>query len=458
MKIFSTTSPSREKGLILKKKDKFFELFYCIEKPVKICLILIALSGAAFTEAAEVRVEKSKEGWRLIVDGKPFFIKGVCYQPLKVGENFHDNTARDWMTVDDDKDGRVDVAYQAWVDKNRNNKQDADEKEIGDFQLLKEMGCNAIRIYHHASSKFKIQSLNYGNNLFNHAPNKNLLRDLYNSYGIMVMMGDFIGSFAIGSGATWEEGTDYRDPVQLRNMMASVKDMVLEFKDEPYVLLWALGNENNFPEESRTNCNRYPKEFAVFVNRVARWIHEVDPNHPVCLVNGETYFLDIYAKYAPEIDIFGLNCFRNEPGFGALWYEVAAKYPKPVLLTEFGIGNSRALIELDEDMQVFINRNSWMDIFAHSSGRKPPGNAIGGFVFEWLDNWAQDGEPLIHNLNTDCLSLEWQGICSQGNGSRSPLLRQLRKVYYTYKELWKDPVYPQVRDMNGIDRHVNGWK
>jgi len=31
---------------------------------------------------------------------------------------------------------------------------------------------------------------------------------------------------------------------------------------------------------------------------------------------------------------------------------------------------------------------------------------------------------------------EWLGICGQGNGVRSPFLRELRKSYFLYKELW----------------------
>ena len=424
--------------------SEYRDLHHKIALPVIVWICLFMISGGMWVHAAEVKVTKSNEGWLLLVDGKPFFIKGVCFQPMKVGENAHDNSARDWMVMDDDEDGRNDVAYQSWVDANRNNQQEADEQEIGDFQLLKNMGSNTIRIYHHPSAKFKIKKINDGNNLFNYYPNKKLLRDLHRKYGIMVMMGDFLGSFAIGSGASWDAGTDYLNQEHLRNMMMSVKDMVLEYKDEPYILIWALGNENNYPIPSRTNCSTYPKEFAIFINKVARWIHEVDPNHPVCLVNGETELIEVYAKYAPQIDIFGLNCFRNEPGFGRLWYEVAEKYDKPVLLTEFGIGNSKMLTILNEDVQVNIHRNSWIDILSHAPGRKSPGNAIGGFAFQWLDNWGQDGDPWVHNLNTETLSLEWQGISSQGDGSHSPLLRQPRKVYNTYRELWEVPVFQEI--------------
>src|ERR1044071_7208001 len=233
---------------------------------------IIFLFKVSPSTAADVRVAESSDGWRLIVDGKPFFVKGICYYPTKVGESADDGTWRDWMTVDDDHDGRIDAPYQSWVDKNRNDRQDPGEKVVGDFQLMKEMGCNAIRVYHHASSSPQVQKINEtgtGTALhYNHAPNKELLRDLYKTYGIRVAMGDFLGTYTIGSGAPWDGGTDYSDPVQRKNMLASVEDMVREFKDEDFLLMWVLGNETNYREATHTNAATHPKDFAEFVNIV----------------------------------------------------------------------------------------------------------------------------------------------------------------------------------------------
>ena len=53
-------------------------------------------------------------------------------------------------------------------------------------------------------------------------------------------MGDYLGKYTIGSGATWFEGTDYENPEHRKRMLESVKKMVMEFKDEPYILLWLL--------------------------------------------------------------------------------------------------------------------------------------------------------------------------------------------------------------------------
>ena len=59
--------------------------------------------------------------------------------PVKIGESPGIATMRDWMYYDDNKNGKNDVAYEVWVDKNKNNLQDKDEKAVGDFQILKEM-------------------------------------------------------------------------------------------------------------------------------------------------------------------------------------------------------------------------------------------------------------------------------------------------------------------------------
>jgi tetratricopeptide (TPR) repeat protein len=174
----------------------------------------------------KVRLVKFKNHhWQLLVDGKPYQIRGVTYTPTKVGQSPDEGTLKNWMEEDYNKNGKIDGPYDAFVDKNRNNIQDKDEISIGDFQLMKEMGVNTIRLYHHPAKV-----------------NKELLRDLYKNYGIGVIMGDFLGAYTIGSGASWYEGTDYSNPEQQKSMLASVEKMVREFKNEPYILFWLLVN------------------------------------------------------------------------------------------------------------------------------------------------------------------------------------------------------------------------
>jgi beta-glucuronidase len=344
------------------------------------------------------------------------------------------------MTVDDDADGRIDAPYQSWVDQNGNQRRDANEPEVGDFKRLQDMGCNTIRVYHHATVDPGVQAINGSGGVglkYNHPPNKALLRDLFKTYGIRVAMGDFLGAYTLGSGADWNAGTDYRDARQRKAMRSSVEAMVRDFKDEPYLLMWILGNENNYRDKTHTNAETYPLEYARFVNEIAKRIHELDPNHPVVLCNGETHLLSVYAREAPAIDIFGTNTYRR-PGFGTLWREVASTYGKPVLLTEYGILKPRVINgKVDEAYQEQEFQFAWCDIQRHQAGGTSPGNALGGFAFEWVEQWWYNGEPGAHNLAPDGYHNEWHGLTSQGNGSDSPRQRQLRRAYFMFQKLWK---------------------
>ncbi|MDD5703947.1 MAG: glycoside hydrolase family 2 TIM barrel-domain containing protein, partial [Dehalococcoidales bacterium] len=194
-----------------------------------------------------VKVVQHDDGqWQLLVDNQPYIIKGVCYNFWVIGDDPDAGTLRDWSILDLDNNGKNDVAYDSWVDSNKNNIQDPDEKTIGDWQLLKEMGCNTIRAYQLPTDDKRV--INLADKVtFGHPPNKKLLRDLYEQYGIRVIIGHFFGEWTIGSGATWDKGTDYSDPKQRKNLLDCVKVMVNEHKNEPYTLLWMIGNENFNP-------------------------------------------------------------------------------------------------------------------------------------------------------------------------------------------------------------------
>ncbi|MCM8799611.1 MAG: hypothetical protein NC900_02615, partial [Candidatus Omnitrophica bacterium] len=262
-------------------------------------------------------IQYEDSSWQLFVEDKPYLIKGITYAPTKVGQSPDEGTLGNWMEEDFNNNGKIDGPYDAFVDKNRNNLQDDDEPAIGDFKLMQEMGVNTIRLYHHP-----------------HRINKEILRDLYYNYGIRVIMGDFLGKYALGSGASWYEGTDYSNPEHQKNMLESVRRMVEEFKDEPYILFWLLGNENVYGVAC--NANKDPESFFKFANEVAKFIKGIDNNHPVAICSGDVLFLDKFAKYCPDIDIFGTNAYRGDYGFGNLWQVVKEESDKPVIITEYG--------------------------------------------------------------------------------------------------------------------------
>jgi len=373
-------------------------------------------------------IQHENSDWQLIVNGKPYIIKGITYAPTKIGQSPDNGTLGNWMEEDFNGNGRADGPYDAFADINGNNKKDKNERAVGDFQLMKDMGVNTIRLYHHPAKV-----------------DKELLRELYDKYGIMVIMGDFLGKYAIGSGAKWNPGTDYSNEEHRKNMLASVTEMVEEYKDEPYILFWLLGNENVYGYAC--NADKDPETFFKFVDEVARHIKSIDPEHPVAISSGDVLYLDIFGKHAPSVDIFGANAYRGDYGFGFLWRQVKANADRPAFLTEYGcpaLAEGRSKDE-SEELQAQYHKAAWEDIEDNMAFGEGSGNAIGGVAFEWLDEWWKQYEPFTHDergvaqgpFPDGYFHEEWFGLCGQGDGSQSPYLRQLRKAYFMYKKLWK---------------------
>ncbi|MBF0297693.1 MAG: hypothetical protein HQK51_03175 [Oligoflexia bacterium] len=403
-----------------------------------------------------VTVEKNyKGGWNLLVDGEPFVVKAVSYSPTKIGlsPDTLPGAQTDWMKRDDNGNGKCDAAYDTWVDSNNNNIKDPSEKTVGDFALMKEMGVNAIRLYS------SISKASYVAEEFN----KNVLRDLYYSYGIRVIMGNFFGAYTIGSDAPWSQGTDYTDPIQREKMLEYVRDQVMDHKDEPYVLMWLLGNENEFPG-TNSNAGVYLRQYITFLNEAAKLIHQLDPNHPVAISSWGDYgnrdrLFKYYSELAPDIDIFGINVYHGNT-FGNIWKEITKYIDKPIFVAEYGAdafaakGNQRLDFQGEEDQtaQSEYHRGNWMDIVKHSVEVNESGPAIGGCAFEWSDEWWKQqkvNESFIHNSRMpwgapfpdELGHEEWFGLVGLNSGKNQvydDLQRNLREVYFLYKdELWK---------------------
>lgn len=397
-------------------------------------LIFVFISSVVYAKPSNVRVIKnSRDVWKLLVNNKPYLVKGLEYSADIVGKGSPD--VNSWMWSDLNNNGKIDGPYDSWIDFNRNNFQDDIENSVGDFALMKAMGCNTIRIYH-------------GENV-----NKELLRELYRKYKIMVIMGNYLGAYTKGSGADWSTGTDYLDKTQKKNMLENVKKMVEEHKNEPYVLMWMLGNENDSAgstlnsTKTNTNATKYPKEYAQFVEETCKLIMKLDSNHPIGVCNATTKFLKYYKRYAPDVDIFGINQYTGPYGFGTLWSRVKQEFDKPVLITEYGCDayNTNKNVTCEE-YQAKYHRAAWKNIENNSYWGEGVGNSIGGVVYCWMDKWWLSGSSKEHDIKLGAwkgstidglFNDEWLGVCSQGKGKKSPFLRQLRNVYYLYQqELW----------------------
>jgi beta-glucuronidase len=142
----------------------------------------------------------------------------------------------------------------------------------------------------------------------------------------------------------------------------------------------------------------------------------------------------------------------------------------PVVITEYGassIAEGYTDAEAEEYQAMYLD-NNWEDLEANMAGRGV-GNALGGVIFEWMDEWwkanadlpesvqmsraawyeprskiykdlqperhdavPQFGFPFLDGWSYE----EWYGLVAQGSGKDSPFSRQLRPAYYRMKEIW----------------------
>jgi hypothetical protein len=136
-----------------------------------------------------------------------------------------------------------------------------------------------------------------------------------------------------------------------------------------------------------------------------------------------------------------MNAYMGPYGFGSLWKGIQMDFDRPVVITEYGVDcYDQNKNTTDEDFQARYYRGCWQDMVK-------AGNSIGGFAYIWLDSWWFCGSPSEHDTSNGAwrgpgkdswMNDEWLGICSQGDGSQSPYLRQLRKVYYMYQKEWRN--------------------
>ncbi len=313
-----------------------------------------------------------QNGYKMTIDNKRFIIKGACYSPVPVGKDYE---------------------YNFWGDSGK--------PWITDGRRMKEMGVNTVRFYRVGKNPAEV---------------KQVLDDLYKKYGIRSLVGNYLGFW------NWPP-PNYADDGFREKIRQEVMEMVRLYKDSPGVLMWVLGNENNYsfdrnvqkwstddidampsPEEQRI---AKAKIYYGFVNTLAQEIKKIDSRHPVVLGVGEVASLDVAAEMCHDIDAIGMIAYRG-PGFGNLFRQVQQKFDKPVVMTEWGADSFNAYTrEPDESSQADFLKHQWEDIERNTDAKKGVGNVLGGTFFEWTDEWWKGNENLPHTWNVQDTAGHW---------------------------------------------------
>lgn len=227
-------------------------------------------------------ITKGSQGFELLVQGKPFYVKGVAY-----------NKGHDW------KDGNIPLTKNYL------------KQDLG---LIKAMGANTIR--------------RYNSDIYD----QNIL-DVANHHNLKVIYGFW-----------FDPAVDYSaDTAKMNTYLLDIQEKVLAFKNDTAVLMWCLGNETwtqldqNF---GQPRLYEVKKGYATFLNKAAQIIKHHDPQRAVMAamahsseLAGELHHMKLYA---PLVDILGINSYAPQ-NTQYLDATIQTNFTdKPYLVTEFG--------------------------------------------------------------------------------------------------------------------------
>ncbi len=396
-------------------------LFNYVTKTLKINLI-----PSKQSKLRKTYVKKTSDGWKLFIGNKPYFVKGFCYSPVPVGKGV------DW------------VEKGIYHDKHRN------KILYTDFALMKMANANTARIYSTWPAKW--------------------LNRLYKRFKIKFILTLWMGHYGINLNGKYIKKVDYGNIEHRKAIIKEIVETVLKYRNSPAVLIYGLGNENNYVFNweveslgafvaSKKHLT-IARNFYSLVNIAAKIIHKLDPYHPVMLGNGDLQYIDIIAKECPDIDIMGANVYRGK-GFGPLFEDVKNYLHKPFLFTELGCDALNAVSNEEEpETQAEYIKNQWIEIYNNAA---PNGfaNCIGGTHFEFLDEWWKSNEKdksswyvhdkhsswpsegyLFDNAAGNNMSEEWFGVLKQTKKVLSGVNERIaRPAFFILKNLWQTNPY-----------------
>lgn len=406
-------------------------------------LLLLALSMIALYVSGQpnrVTVSQDESGMRLKVDGRDLIINGINWDYIPIGSGILDKGI--WEQSDEVITAALDA----------------------EMSLFRNMGVNTIRTY---------------------GLEPKWITHIYDNYGIYTMINTQFGAYGLTINGVWKPDTDYNDPATLRVLMKEVTDMANKYKNTRGLLLYMVGNENNYhlswtgAETEAIPINgvdpgirQAAEALYTAFNNASKEIKAIDSLHPVAICNGDLLYLDIVRQKCTDIDIYGTNMYRGV-SFRDAFQRVKEELNLPILFAEFGADAFNA-IENKEDQysQAYYMVGNWKEIYQNAAGLGQVNNSLGGFTFQSSDGWwkyKQTEDFDVHNttatwpnggyardftLGENNMNEEWFGICAKGE-TNSKGLYQLypRAAYYALSEVHLLNPYAPETDINTVNTH-----
>jgi beta-galactosidase len=404
-----------------------------------IAVLIVTAPFNVYAQGPEkVTTYKDANGWKLQVDGKDYYVKGVVWGYMPRGENYN---------------------YNLWGKSDKYIKDVLDH----DFSLMQKAGINTIRAFSTIPPKWVTYA--------------------YEEYGIMTAINPLMGRYGATINGVWKPVTNYSDPQTRRQLKAEIIEIVKKYKNTPGLLMYALGNESNYGLEwsasfeienlpkGEQNKEKAKYLYSLF-NEVIKEGKSIDSNHLFTIVNGDIQYIDLIKEYGKDFDLLGTNVYRGI-SFGGLWKDVQEKLDMPVLLFEFGSDafNAKNFAE-DEAAQASYLKGQWQEMYSESYGNGKVGNSVGGFVFEWRDewwkykqtenldvhdrnaSWANGGYPFDYVEGQNNMNEEWFGITRLGPMDANGVYEaEPRMAYDVLSVIWH--IDPYKREKKSISTDIS---
>ncbi|MFC0656763.1 glycoside hydrolase family 2 TIM barrel-domain containing protein [Mongoliitalea lutea] len=401
---------------------------------------MLFLLACVSAQNNQITVIHDDSGMRLQVDGKDFMVNGMNWDYFPIGTNYNYNL---WKKSD------------AFI-----------QKALDDeMSLLQTMGVNAIRVYTGIPAKW--------------------ITYIYENYGIYTMLNHSFGRYGVEVDATWMANTEYADPRVQKILLDEVRQMTQDYKNTPGLLLYLLGNENNYglfwggaetediPVQDKESTKRARAMYRLF-NEATLEMKKISTNHPVSICNGDLLFLEIIAEECKDIDIFGINIYRGV-SFGDTYDRVLKELNKPVLLTELGADAYHSIKnEEDQESQAMYLVANWKEMYEQAAGMGKAGNSLGGFTFQFSDGWWKVGQTRdLSKHNTEStwsnggyfhdfiegqnnMNEEWFGICAKGpTDNQGHYSLHPRAAYFALQQVHQLDPYAKGMTPERIQQHFD---
>jgi hypothetical protein len=206
-------------------------------------------------------------------------------------------------------------------------------------------------------------------------------------------------------------GFDYNNKKAVAAQLERLKKEVMAFKDHPALLMWGVGNE----------LDQFAQNYNVWnaVNDLAKFIHEVDPNHPTTtmLAGVPPKHVKEIIKRCPAIDILSINAFLDLPNIRSHIDE--AGWTGPYMVGEWGAAGYwespltpwGAFVE-----QTSTDKAKMMDDYYQKAFLNNADRCLGSYVFYWGYKQARTHTLLSLYLESgermgmiDVLQKRWSG-------------------------------------------------